>query len=273
MTVTPAANMQQFQEFTYAGGYDYRRGSPHLKHPQLYTWFTSLLRQEVRQMYAAGLPPTVLEIGAGDGSFVEPLLAAGARVTATEMSRPSVELLRERFGINPSFKVAFDSDGTMSNLDSERYAIVLYASVLHHIPDYLSSIAAVCDRHLLSGGTVIALQDPLWYASLPRGVHLASEAMYLSWRITCGDLLKGFASRRRRMRDDLRADEPGDMVEYHVVREGVDQAAISRLLEGRFANVDVTRYWSTQATVWQHVGQRLGLRNTFAVRAVDHRGV
>lgn len=226
--MTSESAIQELQELAHGRGYDYRSGSPHLKHPQLYDWFSDLLREELRYVTRRDLPMTVLEVGAGDGAFVEPLLAAGASVTGTEMSRSSIELLESRFGTNPSFEALFDPDGTFASLGDRRFAILLYASVLHHIPDYLTAMANACDRHLAPGGTLLTLQDPLWYPSLPPGVHSASEAMYLSWRVTRGGLLRGLASRTRRLRNDLRPDEPADMVEYHVVRDGVDQDSIER---------------------------------------------
>lgn len=265
--MTGATDMQGLQEFAYAPGYDYRRDAPHLKHAKLYDWCTASLLSELRALTSAGLPSSVLEIGAGDGAFVEPLLAMGASVTATEMSRHSVQMLRERFGMNPSFEVVFDADGTLDAKRDDKYALILYASVLHHIPDYLSALTLACDKHLLPGGTLVTFQDPAWYASLRPGVRVTSEAMYLSWRLTRGQLLRGLASRARRVRKDLRADEPSDMVEYHAVRDGVNQDAIGQLLGPRFAEVDIRLYWSTHAAVWQRAGERLGLRNTFAVRA------
>ena len=273
--MTDIAEVQRLQEFAYSPGYDYRRDAPHLKHARLNDWLTGSLREELRLLRGAGLTPAVLEIGAGDGSFVEPLLAAGASVRATEMSRPSIERLRERFGANPAFEAAFDADGALNSLGDERFALILYASVLHHIPDYLGAITAACDKHLQPGGTLLTFQDPLWYASLPRGVRFASDAMYLCWRLTQGDLLRGVVSRCRRMRGELSEDEPSDMVEYHVVRDGVDQDAIERLLDPRFATVDVTPYWSSHASVWQRTGERLGLCNTFATcaRGFDARAV
>jgi SAM-dependent methyltransferase len=261
--------IQHLQEFAYAPGYDYRAGAPHLKHAGLYGWLTASLRDEVRHVVEAGLPADVLEIGAGDGAFVEPLLATGATVRATEMSRHSIDALRSRFGLNSAFTVEFDAEGTLTDLGDQRFALVLYASVLHHIPDYLSAVAQVCDRHLLPGGTLLTFQDPMWYPSLRRGVRVASEAMYLSWRLTRGDLLRGIASRRRRLTDDLREDEASDMVEYHVVRNGVDQEAIRDIVQSRFSDVQITRYWSSHARIWQSVGESLGLANTFAVRARD----
>jgi len=265
--MTSGPGIQELQELAYGKGYDYRSGAPHLKHPRLYDWFSVLLREELRHVSALDLPMTVLEVGAGDGAFVEPLLATGASVTGTEMSRSSIEMLETRFGSNPSFDAVFDPDGSLASVGDHRFAIILYASVLHHIPDYSTAIENACKRHLLSGGTLLTLQDPLWYPSLPPGVHAASEAMYLSWRITRGGFLRGMASRARRIRKDLRTDQPSDMVEYHVVREGVNQNSIERLLQPHFEHVTITSYWSTQAGIWQAVGQRLGLRNTFAVQA------
>lgn len=268
--MTSEPGMQELQELAYGKGHDYRIGAPHLKHPRLYDWFSHTLREGLRHVRGLDLPMTVLEVGAGDGAFVEPLLATGASVTGTEMSRSSIHMLKARFGSNPAFEAVFDPDGSLASLGDRRFAVILYASVLHHIPDYLTAVANACDRHLAPGGTLLTLQDPLWYASLPRGFHAASEATYLSWRLTRGDFLQGLASRVRRTRNDLRADEPGDMVEYHVVRDGVDQNSVERLLEPRFEQVTVTTYWSTQAAIWQSVGERLGLRNTFAVQANRH---
>ncbi|MEJ7783711.1 MAG: class I SAM-dependent methyltransferase [Solirubrobacteraceae bacterium] len=265
--------LQQLQEYAHGKGYDYRDNAPHLRHTHLYDWFTSDLRHEIQHVVKLGLPMKVLEIGAGDGAFVEPLLAAGASVTATEMSRDSVDALRSRFQTNPKFEVVFDADGALDILGERRYAIVLYASVLHHIPDYIAALTNACDRHLMVGGTLITLQDPMWYPSLPRGVRATSEAMYLSWRLTRGNLLRGVRSRNRRMRNHLRPDEPSDMVEYHAIRNGVDQDSIERLLEIRFEQVGVTRYWSAHALIWQRAGERLGLRNTFTLRARRWRGV
>lgn len=261
------AEIQALQERAYSAGYDYRANAPHLRHARLYDWFTSALRAEIAHVSQSGLPTTVLEIGAGDGAFVEPLLAAGAKVTATEMSRDSLAALQSRFRTNPAFEAVFDPEGSLDDLDGRRYAIVLYASVLHHIPDYLAALSNACDHHLMPGGTLMTIQDPMWYPSLRRGVRSTSEVMYLTWRLTRGDLLRGIRSRSRRMRHELRTDEPSDMVEYHAVRNGVSQDDIARLLSARFEHVAVTQYWSAHAPIWQRTGQRLGLRNTFAVRA------
>src|ERR1022692_3194454 len=153
--------MQEQQEFVYSVDADYRAGSPHLAHHALYDRLVGILRQTLHNLSADGLPMNVLEIGAGHGGYTEPTLAAGCRVTAVEMSRPSLARLCEKFGANPNFTGAFDADGSLADTGN-RFSLVLYVSVLHHIPDYLGALALASQR-LAPGGALLSLQDPIWY--------------------------------------------------------------------------------------------------------------
>ena len=55
----------------------------------------------------------VLEIGAGDGSVSDRLLALGCDVTGTEMSLDSVESMNSRFDGNDRFHAVYDPDGSL----------------------------------------------------------------------------------------------------------------------------------------------------------------
>lgn len=268
----PQPKTQLYQELAYAEGHDYRSESPHLNHPQLYGRLLAQLRETLRGLEGRGLPLTVLDVGAGDGAFVEPLLAYGCEITATEMSRPSIARLEELYRRSPQFEVAFDGDGSLAPLGTRRFSLILFASVLHHIPDYVAALESAVSKHLLPGGVLMSLQDPLWYPSLSRGVHAFSEVAFLSWRLTQGNLMRGVRSRARRLRNAYSENEPSDMVEYHVVRKGVDQTAISSLLQAHFEDVEVVRYWSAHAPFWQRVGERLPVHNTFAIAAENYDG-
>ena len=57
------------------------------------------------------------------------------------------------------------------------------------------------------------------------------------------------------------------MVEYHVVRGGVDECAVRDLLATLFPDVRVITYWSAQSGWAQALGRRTGLRTTFGVVA------
>lgn len=262
--------IQEQQASHYASDFDYLKGSPHLRHRNLNTLLLGWIGEALG--VATGPGNTVLEVGAGDGSLTEPLLALGYRVVATEMSADSAARLAARFGGNDRFEVIHDLDGQLSALEGRKFDALLFASVLHHIPDYLGTISRLLDSHLASDEALASIQDPLWYPRLSRTTRFASEASFLSWRLTQGDLLRGLKTRLGRLRGGPGGDRPGDVVEYHVVRHGVDEQAIAELLEGRFEDLRVETYWSSQGPVQNYVGEWVGLKNTFAVLASQFAG-
>lgn len=250
----------------YGAGYDYIDGSPHLKHGQLFRALTSRIDDHITR--AAKAPHAkVLEIGAGDGSMTVHLLKQGHAVTATDLSGASVESMRARFADTDRFRAFHDHEGDLAVLPSdERYDVVLFASVLHHIPDYLGAISSAFP-FLTPNGSLVAIQDPLWYPRLSRANIALGEFSYLTWRVTRGDLTNGIRTRLRRRFKGLSEEARGDVIEYHVVRDGVDEEAVAALLATEFDSVETLKYWSTQGTLQQRLGERLGLFNTFAIFA------
>ena len=262
--------MQEKQEFVYAADADYRAESPHLKHHVLYDRLVGILRRTLMDLKAAGLPLSVLEVGAGHGGYTEPALATGCQVTAVEMSRPSLARLAEKFGSNADFKGVFDPDGTLAAVGSG-YSLVLCVAVLHHIPDYLATLTQASSR-LVPGGALLSLQDPIWYPRQSRVSRGLYRVGYYAWRLPRGNWRRGVGSVMRRTRGTLDEDNPSDMVEYHVVRSGVDESAIRDLLLKRFEDVQVIPYWSSQSAAVQWIGTRRGLQNTFGILATGYRG-
>jgi len=215
---------------------------------------------------------TMLEVGAGHGGYTEAALACGSSVTATEMSRPSLARMTERFGMNPTFSAVFDPEGTLGTLGRSSFSVILCASVLHHIPDYVGFLDRSALEHLAPGGTLISVQDPLWYPGMSTSSRLLTKAAYLWWRVGQGSYVQGVRTQLRRARRVYDEDSAQDMVEYHVVRSGVDQNLIVDLLSARFEAVALIRYWSTQSSIWQRIGESMGWSNTFAVVARGFAG-
>lgn len=257
------------QEAFYSGGVDYRLGSPHLSHWALYDRLTDVLRRSLDHIRSQGMPTTVLEIGAGHGGYTEPVLAAGFEVTAVEMSRPSLARLDAKYGANPGFRSVFHAGGPFPD-DVTQYSLVLAVSVLHHIPDYVPLFDDLL-AHLAPGGLLLTLQDPLWYPRLNRRTHLLDKGGFYAWRLGQGNLRRGLATTARRLRGVYDESSASDMVEYHVVRDGVDEQAILDALEPQFRSVQVIRYWSNQSSIVQRLGERLGLENAFGISAEDYR--
>ncbi len=263
--------IQRLQEAGHGANHNYQTTSPHLKHSRLRDRLVGLLLDEITAIDRAGLPRHVLEVGAGHGGFTEPTLASGCSVTATEMSRPSVDHLRERYSLNPRFVAVFDADGSLSVLGDESFSVILCASVLHHIPDYVSFLEGPVMDRLVAGGSLVTVQDPSWYPEMTSTNFYLSRLAYYSWRLAQGQYLEGFNTRLRRLRCICDERILRDMVEYHVVRSGVNQDAIVELLKPRFESVRLVNYWSAHGAAWQRTGERLGRTNTFAIIARSFR--
>jgi 2-polyprenyl-6-hydroxyphenyl methylase / 3-demethylubiquinone-9 3-methyltransferase len=243
----------------------YEPGSPHLRHPQIRNAVTRDLQGLVGRARDRHGRCRVIEIGAGHGTFTETLLAGGAQVTVTEASQASAALLQERYAHDSRVQVFYDSTGEETLDLVGPFDLVVCVSVLHHIPDYLRFIDALTDR-VEEGGAFYSVQDPLWYPRIGAAVHAAHMAAYFAWRVPQGDLWRGIGTRIRRLRR-VYDDSPSDLVEYHVVRQGVDEEAIAEHLRAKFSDVDVFRYWSTQSPALQTLGQLTRMRSNFGVVA------
>jgi SAM-dependent methyltransferase len=254
------------QETEYGDGYDYT-SSPHIRHASLCGSLQSKIEDAIREVLARQQSCTVLEVGAGHGTFTETVLRAGGTPTVTEMSGASFDFLKEKFSDVPGVKVIYDSDGS-AVLDGEtRFDLILLISVIHHIPDYVSAISALCDRVLRPGGVILTFQDPLWYPRQGRTARILTWACYFTWRLGQGELKRGLNTRWRRLRRIYEESEPSDMVEYHVVRQGVDEAALLDLFRARFADVELDTYFSTPAPPLQTIGAKHFPDNTFGILA------
>ncbi|WP_240929643.1 class I SAM-dependent methyltransferase [Streptomyces coryli] len=262
-------SMGTLQEHEHGEGHDYAAGSPHIRHHSLRERLIGSLHGVIGEIQETNGRCRVLEVGAGHGTFTDHLVAAGAEVTVTEMSEPSASFLRRRFRHNDRVTVLHDADGERA-LRGDPVDLVVCISVLHHIPDYVRSVRRLTDR-VVPGGAFVSYQDPLWYPRRGTVSMAADRGAYFLWRLGQGQLQRGLATRVRRLRGIRDESNPADMVEYHVVRDGVDELALRDLLAECFADVGVERYWSTQSPLLQQLGERRGPRTTFGLIARGRR--
>jgi SAM-dependent methyltransferase len=261
-------SMQELQQCAHDQDHDYAAGSPHIRHYPLRSRIVEQLQESVRRILDARGSCRVLEVGAGHGTFTDHIAAAGAQVEVTEMSAPSAAELRRRFRHNPAITVVDDPDGSRA-LNGEQVDLVVCLSVLHHIPDYLLAVRGMLAR-VRPGGGFVSFQDPLWYPRRSWLSRRVERAAYLAWRLPRGDFGRGLATTVRQARGVHDESEPSDMVEYHTMRDGLDERALVELLEPHFADVRLVTYWSSQGHLPHTLGALAHLPNTFGLVATDH---
>lgn len=246
------------------------RGSPHLRHDTLRARICQSLADITASIRRVKGACRVLEVGAGHGVFTEPLLKSGADVVVTEMSAPSAVYLKHLYAGEARVEIVHDPTGAWLAQSSSMFDAVVCVSVLHHIPNYLDFLGTAFN-HIEPGGAFVSWQDPLYY---PRRSHIsvaADRGSYFFWRTAQGQLRRGFSTRLRRLRGHLDEHNPADMVEYHVVRDGVDELAILALGKRFFESTDMHTYWSTQSASLHRLGQRTELKSTFGLSFTQRR--
>lgn len=250
----------------------YIEGAPHVKHRSVQSLHASLVETTLHSRNAPSSSARVLDLGAGSGLACGAWLDHGAQITAVDCSAKQLMLLTERARRRgASVRCATADAADFASRCQEKFDVVTVVSTLHHVPDYLALVRDAA-RLVVPGGALLTFQDPIRYDTLPRAERAAGEAAYLLWRLGRGHYVRGVRTRWRRMRGVMSDTEGSDNVEYHVVRAGVDAASIQSELAPIFQDVQVTEYWSTQSSTFQWIGDRLGLRSTFAIVALGRVG-
>lgn len=245
----------------------YAEGAPHLKHARLRSLYAELVVQVYDRVAEGNPSPRVLDLGAGEGSATLPFLELGARVTAVDLSESQLEVLQARCGEHHDrLEVRCEDIEETLSAHEASFDIVVANSFLHHVPDYMSVVRRSAAL-LRPGGCFFCFQDPMRYDSLGFFTHAFGRLAYLPWRLRRGDVIGGLKRRLRRRRNIYLEASVHDNAEFHVVRNGLDQTEISRLLEGQGFDCQTIRYFSTQSRPFQTFGMALGLKNTFSVIA------
>jgi SAM-dependent methyltransferase len=210
--------------------------------------------------------PTVLDLGAGEGSATLPFLELGARVVAVDVSASQLSELERKCNSHKDRLELRQGDINDVLRTDEHYDVLVISSCLHHIPDYISLITAGVNT-LSQTGQFFSFQDPIRYDTMSTFSLWFSKSAYFSWRAFQGDFFGGIFRTLRRARGVYLPDCPADNVEYHMVRNGVDQDKIVGLLSSKGFECRVIRYFSTQGSLFQRLGSALGVENTFSIIA------
>jgi SAM-dependent methyltransferase len=262
--VASRANLSTYNKQSTKG---YINGAPHIKHRAL----RMLYQRSITEVYNTAKhdteTPLILDLGAGEGSATLLFLELGAKVVAVDISADQLESLQEK--CKPFSRTLEIRCGDVNDVlkdRSRKYDIVIASAFLHHVPDYLGTVKEALEL-LSAHGQFFSFQDPLRYDTVGTFTRVFSKLAYFAWRVFQGDVIGGLKRLLRRAHGVYLEDSIFDNAEYHVVRNGVDQDAICRLLTDRDCDCRTISYFSTQNVFFQLVGTILSMKNTFAIVA------
>ena len=215
-----------------------------------------------------------LDCGGGSGNLTLKMLKRGWSVTVVDISQDMLALLEAKAssqGYSP--RLINDSIANFLAATTDRYDVVTFSSVLHHLYSYLPVIAEAAD-HLKLNGIFYSNFDPV----TPR--HRALTSAFETFDTSMAkilhdssDFLPGILRRLRKVfvRPDAQHSRavlsPGDLAEYHA-KTGVDDLGIIELLEKMgFVLHDHTRWSSGRTAPARFINKRLRLMNTFKITA------
>ena len=132
-------------------------------HPEEFNWFEQgRLRRDMARI-ASFLPAnsSALDIGCGTGNILLKLLALRLDVTGVDISEDMVKSLRLRIppGMESRAKLSVqNADDFLINC-ARKYDLITASSVLHHVPDYISTLRMAISR-ISPGGWLYIVHEP-----------------------------------------------------------------------------------------------------------------
>ncbi|MEA3248008.1 MAG: class I SAM-dependent methyltransferase [Gemmatimonadota bacterium] len=134
-------------------GYDARH--PEIFNPVEQERLGTAVRRAVALASADGRPVRALDVGCGTGNVTAHLIAAGATVTAADLSATFLGLVRERFAATGRLDGVLQLGGRdLRPAADGAYDLVAAYSVLHHVPDYVALVRDMA-RVTAPGGVVM----------------------------------------------------------------------------------------------------------------------
>lgn len=203
------------------------------------------------------LPKTALDIGAGTGFVSSYLLKQGYSVSAVDISPEMLDILNKKLGHEPNLTITASDADSFLKKNTQKYQLITSSSVLHHLPDYETSIVEM-SKHLTDNGYLLFFHEPTAHRAnliekLLRRVDFTLFHFVLLYRGLYLKLKKAKLSYK--------------MADYHVTH-GFDDDKVVKILEANnFEIIKIEKYITTQTKIMQKVFEILFPASTWSLLA------
>jgi len=111
-----------------------------------------------------------LDVGAGTGNIASKLQTLGFNdIVCVDISPEMLALLREATGLPAKRAVSIDIDSYL-DVSDETYSLITMSAVVHHLPDYETTLRRLFDR-LIEGGVMFITHEPCRAPNYPQGAR------------------------------------------------------------------------------------------------------
>ena len=113
----------------------------------------------------------ILEVGPGTGNITSKLINRGFRnITCVDISEEMLAMLKSKVNLDEHRIIASDIDSYLDENKDHKYDLIILSSVLHHLPDYVSTFKNLLG-HLSSGGILYITHEPC-KRNVPKNVFI-----------------------------------------------------------------------------------------------------
>jgi len=218
--------------------------------------------------------PRCLDCGGGTGNLTLKMCARGWSVTVVDISDEMLDLLRKKArAMGHSPVLVSSSIEEFLEAARDKYDLVSFSSVLHHLFSYASVVERAASR-VRSGGFFYSNYDPV--VPLRPRLTRAFDSLDIAFAklvLDSRDVLPGIG---RRIRKLFTPADPflhrtvvtaGDIAEYHA-KTGLDDRELLRILQrNRFTVIEHMRYAAGRTPAIRFFNRRLRLLENFKIIA------
>lgn len=199
--------------------------------------------------------PSVLDAGCGTGHLLLKFLNRNAVVTGVDISKEMLDELRKYVSGSAKLITANADDFIKIQLKkNEKYDIISFSSVLHHLPDYLDTVTNACNLVNEGGVLYIIFEHPL-------GVERKVNLMHRIWSFALSFADGKIYRWGLKIKDVKHPDESCyEYADYHVWQgeRGINQEKICHILkENGFKIVQYKEYILRQNGIFALVDNML----------------
>ena len=218
-------------------------------------------------------PVRCLDCGGGTGNLTLKMLRRGWEVTVVDVSPDMLAILQQKVAATGNTAV-FINDSVENFLanSSERFDVVSFSSVLHHLFSPIAVVAGAANR-ISRGGFFYSVFDPVIPSSrFAARLFSTLDTVLAKLFYDRDDFFPGLYRRLRKTGSAHDAAHgrpivsPGDLAEYHA-HKGLDDRLFALTLEREGFSVDIQRYPVGRTSLLRSVNSRVRALLNFRILA------